>query len=564
MRKQNNIVVIGGTACGPKAAARARRCDPSARITIIEQQENLSTATCGLPYYISGLIGNEEAMVARRPDYFRDMMDMELFVCTRAQAIDRKAHTIELIDLKTKQHSTVEYGKLVLATGSTPAVPDWEGRNLKGIFTLSGIQDANAIRNSISNLKTGEVVVVGAGLIGLEMTEALVSLGLKVTVLEALDCVLPTLLDADIATLVEKQLKSRGVKILCGQPVTGFLGDEKGHVRRVITREGEVEADLVLLSLGVRPDVNLARNAGLEIGATGGISVNQYLQTSDLDVYAGGDCVENVHIVTGEKILAPMGSTANKHGRIIGTNMTGGSETFPGVLGTAIVKVFDYNVGRVGLNESQAKEAGYNTQISIVPGNEHATYYPGSREITVKLVAEDSTGRLLGGQVVGPGDTAKRIDVLATALTFGATINDLANLDLAYAPPYNSALDPLHNAANVVRNKQVGLARTLTPADVKKKLENGDRFVLLDVRSPEEWREIRIDASQAKLLPLPELRKRLDELSSNEDIVIYCKTSIRAYQAQRILDGAGFRNVTFMDGSLDAWPYETVTAPENR
>ncbi len=561
MVNQNHIVLIGGTACGPKAAARARRCDPAARITIIEQGEDLSTATCGLPYYVSGVIQNEDNMVAQQPDYFESTMDMEVLTETRATAIDPKAHTVEIIDLETKQCSTIEYDKLVLATGSTPVVPDWEGKDLDGIFTLTDIPDANAIRAYLSNLgNKKEVVIVGAGLIGLEMAEAFVSLECNVTILEALDRVLPTLLDSDIAAQVEKHLQDRGVRVICGRPVTGFQGDENGRVRKVMTKDTEFETDLVLLALGVRPDVPLAKDAGLTIGSTGGISVNQYLQTSEPDIYAGGDCVENINLITRKPVLAPMGSTANKHGRIIGTNVTGAKDTFPGVLGTAIVKVFDYNVGRVGLNESQAQEAGYDTVISIVPSPEHADYYPGARDIIVKLVAEKSTGKLLGGQVVGTGDTAKRIDVLATALTFGATVEDLANIDLAYAPPYNSALDPLHHAANVIRNKQSGFARTLTPAEVKNKLEKGDRFVLLDVRSPLEWTVQRIEAEQVRLIPLTELRRRLGELFRDEEIVIYCRTSVRAYQAQRILDGAGFKNVKFMDGSLDAWPYDVITS----
>ncbi|HUT68900.1 MAG TPA: FAD-dependent oxidoreductase [Dehalococcoidales bacterium] len=560
MPKQNNIVIIGGTACGPKAAARARRCDPNAKITIIEQGEDLSTATCGLPYYVSGVIDNEDIMVARQSDYFKIIMDMEVLTETRATAIDPGAHTVEIIDLKTQQCSTVTYDKLVLATGSTPAVPDWKGKDLEGIFTVTDIPDANAIRGYLSKLgDKKEVVIVGAGLIGLEMAEAFVSKGCHVTILEALDRVLPTLLDPDIAVQVEKQLQSRGVKVICGQRVSGFQGDENGRVRKVLAGNTGLEADLVLLSLGVRPDVALAKAAGLAIGATGGLAVNKYLQTSDPDIYAGGDCVENVNLITRKMMLAPMGSTANKHGRIIGTNVTGGHDTFPGVPGAAIVKVFDYNVGRVGLNESQAREAGYDTLISIVPAFEHASYYPGAREIIVKIVAEKSTGKLLGGQAVGMGDAAKRIDVLATALSFGATVEDLANIDLAYAPPYNSALDPLHHAANVIRNKLSGYARTLTPAEVKQKLEEGDRFVLLDVRSPMEWQEQRIEAEQTRLLPLPMLRRKLGELSMDEEIVIYCHSSVRAYQAQRILDGAGFKNVTFIDGSLAAWPYETTS-----
>jgi NADPH-dependent 2,4-dienoyl-CoA reductase/sulfur reductase-like enzyme/rhodanese-related sulfurtransferase len=556
MGEKNNIVIIGGTACGPKAAARARRCDQQAQITIVEQGENLSVATCGLSYYISGVINNQSDLIARGHDFFKEVMNIDVLTRTKALAIDRKNHRVEVLNLRTDKVSTITYDKLVLATGSLPAVPDLKGRNLEGVFTLSKIEDAHAIRNLVSPHEIKKAVIIGAGLIGLEMAEAFVSQGLEVSVVEALDWVLPSLLDFEVAARVEKHLRDNGVKLLFGQEVVGFEDDKKGRIGKVITEKSEVETKLVLLAIGVRPNTKLAQDAGLSIGSTGGIAVNHHLQTSDPDIYAGGDCVENVNLITQQKILAPLGSTANKHGRVIGTNVTGGDETFPGVLGTAIAKVFEYNVGRVGLSQSQAQEAGYDVVTCLVPGYEYATYYPKGKEILVKLIAERPSNRLLGGQVVGPGETAKRIDVLATALTFGTTIDDLANIDLAYAPPYNSALDPLHNAANVIRNKQSGLARTLTLMEVNEKLKSGDDFIFLDVRSPGEWETYRIEAPQARLLPLRELRRRLDELPKDAEIVIYCQTSVRAYQAQRILDGAGFKDVKFMDGSIAAWPYE--------
>ena len=556
MERGNRIVIIGGTACGPKAAARARRCDPQARITIVEQGEDLSTATCGLPYYVSGVIGSQSDLVARKHDFFRDVMNMGVLTRTRALAIDCGNHKVETLNLETKRVSAIEYDKLVLATGSTPMLPDLEGSHLGGIFTLSKIGDANAIRNLISLRKIRRAVIVGAGLIGLEMAEAFLSQGLAVTVVEALDWIMPKPLDFEVAAYVERHLRSKGVDLLFGQRIVRFEGDGAGWVHKVITGDTELETSLVLLAIGAKPNIRLAQDAGLTIGSSGGISVNQYLQTSDPDIYAGGDCVENINRISQQKMLAPLGSTANKHGRVIGTNVTGGDETFPGVLNTAIAKVFDYNVGRVGLSELQAREAGYDVVTSLIPGYEFATYYPNGKQILVKLIAEKSSNRLLGGQVVGPGEAAKRIDVLATALTFGATVDDLANLDLAYAPPFNSAMDPLHNAANVIRNKQLGYAKAITPMEVKNKLENGDNFILLDVRSPDEWETCRIQATQAKLLPLRELRTKLNILPKDTKIVTFCETSVRAYQAQRVLNGAGFESVEFMEGSLAAWPYE--------
>ena len=556
MENRKRIVIIGGIACGPKVAARARRCDPRAQITLVEQGENISVATCGFPYYISGVIDKRSELMRQTPDYFQNVMDVAVLTRTRALAIDRKAKQVEILNLKTNQRSYLEYDKLVLATGSVPVVPDLTGKDLKGVFTLSRIEDAYALRDLVASRQIKRAAVIGAGLIGMEMTEALASQGIEVTVVEALDWVMPALLDFEVAAHVAKHLKEKGVKLLCGQRVSGFEGDEKGRVKKVIAEDTELEAELVLLAIGVKPNIKLAQEAGLSIGETGGIAVNKELQTSDRDIYAGGDCVENVNLITKRRMLAPMGSTANKHGRVIGSNVTGGCETFPSVLGTSIARVFDYTVALVGLNEAQARKAGYEVVTCLIPGNEHANYYPNSRRILVKLTVNKSNNRLLGGQVVGPGEAAKRIDVLATAITFGATIDDLANLDLAYAPPYNNAMDPLHNAANVIRNKQLGLARALTPAEVKNKLEAGEDFLFLDVRNPEEWQTVRIEAPQVKLLPLPELRTRLNELPKDKEIVIFCQTSIRAYKAQRILDGAGFQNVRFMDGSLVAWPYD--------
>ena len=556
MDKPKNIVIIGGTACGPKAGARARRCDPQARITIVEQEENLSVATCGLPYYVSRTIVSQRRLVTRTPEFFRDVMNIRALIKTKALSIDRKAHKVEILELETDRVATLDYDKLILATGSIPIVPDVAGSHLKGILTLTRVKDANAFRELLSPRQIKKAIIVGAGLIGLEMAEALAAQGLEVTVAEAMDHVLPALLDFEIAAYVERHLQAKGIKLALGQRVVGFEGDESGWVGEVTTEKTEIQGSLVLLALGIKPNVVLAEEAGLAIGHTGGIAVDQYLRTSDTDVYAGGDCVENVDRITHQKILAPAGSTANKHGRVIGTNVTGGAETFPGVLGTTIAKVFACNVARVGLSESQAREHGYDVSTCLAPGLEHASYYPDSQQVLVKLVAERSSGRLLGGQVVGLGETAKRIDVLATAITFGATVDDMANLDLAYAPPYNSAMDPLHDAANVMRNKHAGYAKTLTPMEINSKLQEGDDFVFLDVRSPGEWESQRIEAPQVKLIPLNELRKSLDTLPKEMEIVAFCQTSRRAYQAQRILDGAGFKNVKFMDGSIDAWPYE--------
>lgn len=562
MPHQKHIVIIGGTACGPKTAARARRCDPHARITLIERRGNLSTATCGLPYFISGVIQKRSEMVAREVDYFRNVFDMTVLTGTEALSIDRNAHTVSVRDLASGEESAIAYDKLVLATGAKPTVFDWEGKDLTGIFTLSDIPDADGIRKMLIKDRSETAVIVGAGLIGLEMAEALAERGLEVTVIEARDRVFPAMLDPEISAQLKKNMESEDIQVYCNAPATGFLGDENGHVRAVLAGGMELPADIVLLALGVKPETALAKNAGLTIGQRGGITVDEHMRTSDPDIYAGGDCVEVKHRVTGEMILAALGSTANKHGRIIGTNVTGGDLTFPGVLGTAIVKVFDFNAGHTGLNEEQARKAGYDVVTALVPANEHASYYPGARELTLKLIADRANGRILGGQGVGQGDIAKRIDVLVTAISRGATVDDLADLDLAYAPPFNSAMDPLHNAANVIRNKLAGLARGLPPAEVQGKLEHGDNVLLLDVRNQDEWYTVRLKPDKALLIPLPELRDRLGELPRDKEIITFCQTSIRAFMAQRILDGAGLKNTCFLDGSIDGWPYDLETVED--
>ncbi len=556
MGDERRIVVVGGMACGPKAAARARRCDSHARITIVEQGTTVSEGTCGLPYYVGGQVASNKALLIRTPKYFKEVADMDVLTGTRAAAIDRNAHELEVVNVASGDTLRLPYDKLVLATGAIPVAPPMlADKDLKGVFTLTKIADADAILKELLDTAPRRAVVVGAGLIGMESAEALRTRGLEVSVVEALDRVLPTLLDPEMSLHVEKELSEQGVGLFLGQRVARLEGDNSNHIRRVVTENETIEADIVILALGYRPNVELARDAGLTIGATGGVAVNEYLQTSDPDIYAGGDCVENTHRVTGQKILAPMGSTANKHGRIIGTNITGGKDTFPGVLATTIVKVFDLNVARVGLTEKEAHEAGFNPVIALTPGSDRESYYPGAQMITVKMVADESTGKVLGGQITGKGDTAKRADVLVTSISLDGTVEDIANLDLAYSPPFNGAMDVLHHAANVIRNKRSGQARSVSPAEINDRICRGEDFVLLDVRSEQEWKDAHIDACQCKLLPVNKLREEVSSLPRDARIVTLCRTGIRAYQAQRMLEGEGFKDVCFMDGSIVAWPY---------
>ena len=464
---------------------------------------------------------------------------------------------MHLVNLPGGQSSTVEYDKLVLATGANPVRPPLEGRDLNGIFSVKDVDDADAVLKWVTAAGMAKAVIVGAGLIGMEMADVLTARGLSVTVVEALGTVLPGALDEEIAAPLAGYLRRKGVILRLGEKVVRFEGSS-GRVGRVITERAAVDADIVILAIGVRPNVRLARDAGLTIGLTGAIAVNEMLQTSDPNIYAGGDCVENRHLVTGAVAYAPMGSTANKHGRIIGTNVTGGRDVFPGVLGTTLVKALDNNVGRTGLGEKEARAAGFDVVTALAAGPDHVNYYPGFRDTLLKVIADRNTGRVLGGQGMGRGDLAKRIDVLATAITFGATVDALANIDLGYAPQYNTPLDPLHHAANAIRNKIDGLAEGLTPAQVKARLDSNEDFVLLDVRRQREWDTWRIEGSQVRLIPQPNLLSRLAELPRDKPIVATCRGGSRAYQAALMLKRAGFQDVKYAEGSLIAWPYDFV------
>jgi len=560
MDKKNRIVIIGGGACGPKTAARARRLDAYTQITMVQDELLISYAACGLPYYVSGAVASRNELMVRNAAAFKKISNVDVLVGTRVDSIDRGARKIHVTSLSDAKQYTLDFDKLVIATGASPVVPPITGINLQGIHILKSVPDADEIITLISASVSKKAVIVGAGLIGMEMAEALVARGLEVTIVEALERVLPAVLDAEIADLVASHMKNKGVTLKLGQKIVAFEGGN-GRVQRAVTDKESIEGDVVIFSIGVRPNSKLAKDSGLDVSPQGDILVNEYLQTSDPDIYAGGDCIANVNLITGQKVFVPMGSTANKHGHVIAANITGGREKFPGVIGTACVKVFEFNTGRVGLGEKQAREAGYEVVTAMIPGPDKPDYYPGSKEIILKLIVDAKTGRILGGQGTGPGDVIKRIDVLAAAITMGMTVDALSDLDLAYAPPYNSALDVLHHLANLVRNKRAGRTVGVMPAEVKQKLDKNEDFVLLDVRSRREWESTRIEAPQTLLLSQPKLPEEMDKLSKDKEIVVMCLRGSRAYQACYTLKGAGFKDVKFMEGSLTCWCDEVCGKP---
>lgn len=560
MSENVRIVVIGGVAAGTKAAARARRREPGADITIIEKDKYISYAGCGMPFYLSGQVREFDNLfttsygVVRNEDYFRNEKGINVLTGTEAVAIDRAGKRVEVITLATGQRSFIDYDKLVIATGSVPLVPPIEGLDLQGVYRLNHPEDALSIKSALEE-GVSEAVVIGAGLIGLEAVDALMKLKIFVNVVELRDQVLPGLLDKDMAAPFALRLEETGVELSLGRKVLKLEGED-GKVAAVVTDQGKIETEMVIVAVGVRPNVKLAKEAGLEIGETGAITVNEYLQTSDPDIYALGDCVETMHLVSGKKVYVPLASTANRQGRVAGDNITGGSSKFKGILGTAVVKVMGLNVARTGLGEEQARNLGYEVVTSLNPTFDATHYYPQHGKVFLKVIVDTKTRRVLGAQGFGPGDVSKRIDVYAAAMTFGATLDDVADIDTGYAPPFNTPIDPLHHSVNIIRNKIDGLAPGITPFEVKKKFDRGDDFVFLDVRTEPQFRPKHIKDDRVMLVPLGELRRRIEEIPRDKEIITSCVLGVRAYEALRALKGAGFNNVKFMEGSLEAWPYE--------
>ena len=555
------VVIVGGVAAGPKVASKIIRLMPNAQVTIVEKGKLISYAGCGLPYYVSGVVKEQKELMCtpvgavRDPVFFQKVKNVRVMNQTEALEIDRSAKRLRVRSGGGRE-SWLSYDKLVLATGATPVVPPIPNVQLGNIFTLHGVHDAEGIKAVLAEEKAHDVVIVGGGLIGVEVTEAIVQRGCRVTIVEMLPQIL-RILDWEMARLVEQHMESHGVRTLTGTKVVSFEGE--GNVASVKTDSGTVlPADMVILAIGVCPCVDLGKKAALEIGQTGALRVDDHLRTSDPDIYGAGDCVESIDLLTGKPCYVPMGSTANKHGRVAAVNICGGNDTFPGVLGSTVCKVFDHCVARTGLTEADARKQGYEVVTALAPAPDRAHFMPTARNLIIKLIADARTRRLLGAQAVGPGDGDKRINVAAMAITAGMTVDQLANVDLCYAPPYSPAMDNIITAANVVRNKLDGYMHGVTPMEVKSMLDEARDFVLLDVRSPAEYDQVRLPHST--LIPLGALRGRLGELPKDKEIVTFCKISLRGYEAALILKAAGFHNVRVMDGGLATWPYEKMAA----
>ena len=529
------VVIVGGVAGGATAAARIRRLDEQAEIVIFERSGFVSYANCGLPYYIGGVITDQRELTLQTPESFFARFRINVRVRHEVTAIHPENKTVSVKNLETGEQFEEQYDKLLLSPGARPTQPRLAGAEHERIFTLRTVEDTLRIRQFVERQRPRSAVLAGGGFIGLEMAENLRELGVEVTIVQRADQVLPPL-DYDMAAQIHTLLRSHGVRLKLGSAVAGF---ESSGEQVVTLLEGEepLRSDMVLLAIGVTPDTGLAREAGLELGQKGAIRVNDRMETSLPDIYAVGDAVEVEHFVTKERAVVALAGPANRQGRIAADNICGGDSRYSGAQGSSVIKLFELTAASTGINERSAQAAGLDYDKVILSPEHHASYYPGSQTMTMKVLWDKNTLRLLGAQIVGRGGVDKRIDVLATAIRSGMKATELAELDLAYAPPYSSAKDPVNMAGFMVENIFAGKLKQFHWQQVDDLPRDGS-VTLLDTRTAGEYRRGHVDGFRN--LPVDELRERLGELEASKPVYVMCQTGLRSYVACRVLAQHGF------------------------
>jgi len=562
MNTPKKIVIIGGSAAGPKAAARARRLDENAEITIIQKSKYLSMASCGYPYYVGGVFNDRSQLIStpagviRDPNYFNNAKAIKVFNETEALHIDRNNRIVRCKSYKDNSEFELKYDKLILATGATPRIPDLPGKNLEGITTLQSMEDADFLRKIRDEKRIRKAVVIGGGLIGIETCEALQLAGIQITIIEQESQIL-MFLDPELAKLMENHIRSKNANVITNNAVSEFLG-ENGKLTAVKLKNGtELPCELAVIAIGVIPNTKLAEKSGIAIGATRGIIVNEYLQTSDENIYACGDCIEISNLLTGLKNNAPYGDLANLEGRVAGENVIlGNIRKFYGTIHTGICKVFDYAAGSTGMSEYKAKKFGFEVESVIIAGLDKPGFMKGKLLIS-KATVDKKTKKLIGFQCIGAGDVSKQIAQAAIAITGKLTLAELVNLDLPYAPPFSLAIDNFIACCHTLENKMNGLFKGISSFEVYEKVRKKEDVFYLDVRTAQEFEDMRLGIGET-LIPLGALRKRLCELPSdkNKEIIVYCKISLRGYEAARILQANGWTNVKVMEGGIMAWPFQ--------
>ena len=562
MKEKKKIVVIGGSAAGPKAAARAKRLDPDAEVTVIQKASEMSMASCGYPYFVGGVFDNRNALLStpygevRDPNFFIHTKGVTARTETEVVAIDRQGHTVRCRDLKTGATDDLPYDKLIIATGAKPRKPPIAGVDLAGVTTLQSMKDADFLRKIRDDKTITKAVVVGGGLIGIETCEALQLSGIDITVIEMLPQIL-MFLDWELAKVLENHVRSKAANVITDVKLDSFIG-EAGQLTGVRLENGtELPCQLAVLAIGVAPNIDLAKDAGLTIGETGAVAVNEFMQTSDPDIYAVGDCVELVHRITGKKTRAPFGDLANLEGRVAGENAALGNQvSFPGTIHTGICKVFDFSAGSTGLSEYRARQEGYENLVTVVNASLDKPEFMGAKLLVSKMVVDGQTGRILGVQCVGPGDVSKQIATAAMAILGKLTVADLVTADLPYAPPFSLPIDHFIATAHLMENKIKGRLIGISAVQLKAQLNDEVPPFILDVRTPAEFDQMRLGIGET-LIPIGELRDRFGDLPTDKDreVICYCKISLRGYEAARVLETAGWNNVKVLEGGIMAWPY---------
>ncbi|MBX7244753.1 MAG: FAD-dependent oxidoreductase [Candidatus Sumerlaeaceae bacterium] len=545
------VLIIGGVAGGASAAARARRLSEDAEIIIVERGPHVSFANCGLPYFVGGEIESRDKLLVQTPESLRARHNLDVRINTEAMKIDREQKRVLLREVKSGREYWESYDALVLSPGAAPLKPPIPGIERKGHFVVRTVPDAETISSWVDSSRTKTAVVVGGGYIGLEMAEQLQRRGLKVSVAEALPQVMAPL-DPEMAAWLHEELRKHSVDLFLGDGVAGFEDPAAGESAKasvVVLKSGtRLPADLVILGLGVRAETGLARDAGLDLGERGGIRVDAAMRTSDPNIYAVGDAVEVRDAVTGQPAMIPLAGPANRQGRIAADNIFGRKSTYPGTYGTAVIRIFDLTAACTGASEKTLRRAGIaHRAVHLHPGS-HAGYYPGAKPIALKLLFSPETRRLLGAQAVGEDGVEKRMDVLATALKAGMTVDDIAELELCYAPPFGSAKDPVNMAGMAAQNILDGLVATIQWDEIA--TLDPASHVILDVRDDAERALGHIPNSLH--IPLNELRSRLHELARDKEIIVHCQSGQRSYFASRILMEHGF-SVRNLSGSYRTW-----------
>ncbi|MEG2788195.1 MAG: FAD-dependent oxidoreductase [Romboutsia sp.] len=532
-----DVLVIGGVAAGTKTAAKLKRENRDFNVTLITKGENISYAGCGLPYYVGGVIENKADLIVNTPKSFSDLTQVEVKTNIEALEIDRDAKTVKAIDLQKNENVSFNYDKLVIATGADPVKPPIEGIDLEGVYYMRTPDDAIAVREVVENKNVKRAVVVGGGFIGLEVAENLHEMGVKTTLVEAMDHIMPGF-DDEVCSYVEDELMENGIMVLTKERLNSIEGD--GKVTKIRTDKRAMKADMIVMAVGIRANTKIASDCGLELEPNKTIKVNEYMQTNDEDIFAVGDCVTVKNILSKKSAWSPMGSSANKEGRCLAKTLGGEKTPFEGVLGTGIVKLLNLNAARTGLTEKDAINAGYEVESVIVPVDDKAHYYPNSKMIIIKLIADKNTKKVLGAQVFGEGNVDKQIDIVATAITFNATIADLQNLDLAYAPPFSTAIHPLGHAANVLLNKIDGDVAIIRFNEF---MENQESYKLADVNKKPQLEGM-------PYIDLTTLNGKIEGFELDDKILLVCARGKRAYLAYNRMKHFGYSDVQILEGGV--------------